>query len=83
MGTLAMQAVIDEAGQVTIPKDVRERLGLAPGNVVDFIVDDGSAVIRKVQPERVLEPDRFERLRGSLNLGMTTDEFMAILRGED
>lgn len=79
-----MQAVVDEAGQITIPKDVREKLGLAPGQLVDVVVSgQGSAIIRKVQRSESEEPDRFERLRGSLDLGMTTDEFMALIRGED
>ncbi|AMJ60751.1 AbrB/MazE/SpoVT family DNA-binding domain-containing protein [Bosea sp. PAMC 26642] len=79
-----MQAVVDDAGQIILPKDVRDKLGLKPGNVVDVVADDeGAAVIRKVSGVQNVEPDRFERMRGSLNLGMTTDEFMALIRGED
>lgn len=79
-----MQAVVDEAGRIIIPKDVSDKLGLTPGEFVDVVANDhGAAVIRKVSAVTTAAPDRFERLRGSLKLGMTTDEFMAMMRGND
>ncbi|MBX9910064.1 MAG: AbrB/MazE/SpoVT family DNA-binding domain-containing protein [Beijerinckiaceae bacterium] len=79
-----MQAVVDKAGRIILPKDVSDKLGLAPGNVVDVLADDhGAAIIRKASGIATTNPDRFERLRGSLKLDMTTDEFMAMMRGDD
>lgn len=72
-------------GQVTIPKDMRERLGLKPGAEVEFFVgDDGELVLRgKRRPlTREEQKSRFAAIRGTLNLGMTTDEFMRFLRGD-
>jgi len=40
-------ATMSSKGQTVIPKAIRERLGLRPGDVLDFVVqDDGDVVIR-------------------------------------
>lgn len=72
---------ITAKGQVTIPKRLRDYLGVAPGSEIDFeLTEDGRVFLRAGdQPPR----DRFARLRGSAKLGMTTDELMALTRGED
>lgn len=36
-----MKAVISEKGQVTIPKPLRDRLGLRPGHILDFTEEPG------------------------------------------
>jgi AbrB family looped-hinge helix DNA binding protein len=68
-------------GQVTLPKRLRDHLGLKPGSDVDFeLAEDGRVFLktRNQAPE-----SRFARLRGSAGPGMTTDEIMALTRGED
>jgi antitoxin PrlF len=70
-----MRATVSEKGQVTIPKRLRERLGIRPGALLEFEERDGSLVARKVVPG-----DAFEELYGSLELGMSTDEFISLLR---
>jgi antitoxin PrlF len=68
-------------GQVTIPKRLRDHLGLKPGSDIDFeLAEDGRVFLRTYPqtPER-----RFARLRGTAKPGMTTDELMALTRGED
>lgn len=67
-------------GQVTIPKRLRDYLGLKPGSSIAFeLADDGRVFLKTGdQPTQ----DRFASLRGSLKLGMTTDEFMRLLRGD-
>ena len=67
-------------GQVTIPKRVRELLGIGPGSKVDFErAPDGRIVLVK-QGKKV--PSRFAKLRGRAGKGMSTDEIMALMRGE-
>jgi antitoxin PrlF len=68
-------------GQVTIPRRLRDHLGLKPGSDVDFdIAEDGRVYLRT----RDKAPEsRFARIRGSAKGGMTTDELMALTRGED
>jgi antitoxin PrlF len=68
-------------GQVTIPKPVREKLGLKPGDEVTFELGaDGAVVIRKAGGKP--KPSRFAKLRGSAGPGLTTDQIMALTRGE-
>jgi antitoxin PrlF len=68
-------------GQVTIPKRLRDHLGLKPGSDIDFELADDGRVFLKTHEEA--PESRFARLRGSAKLGMTTDELMALTRGED
>jgi AbrB family looped-hinge helix DNA binding protein len=71
-------------GQVTIPKKVREALGLSPGDGVDFGVDAaGNVVIRKAGGRPRRKRDRFEAARGKAQIKWRTDELMALLRNGD
>ena len=73
-----MATTVTSKGQVTIPKPVREHLGIAPGSKVEFrCAADGSIVIEKAGEPR--PKSRFAELLGSAGPGMTTDE---LLRGE-
>ena len=57
------KATITSKGQLTIPKQVRERLGLKPGDRLAFDLDD-DAILLRVEKRRTLE-----ELRGSLPAG--------------
>jgi antitoxin PrlF len=74
-------------GQVTIPKRVRDALGLKPGDGVDFIVEPGGEVVlRRAGPPGAAEarPDRFDRARGSATYKWpSTDEYMKFIRGDE
>jgi AbrB family looped-hinge helix DNA binding protein len=73
-------------GQVTIPKPIRDRLGLTPGSRVEFVTDDaGRVLLQKAADATTPGLDRFERLIGcGTDLkGMGTDEIMRLLRGDD
>jgi antitoxin PrlF len=73
---------VTRKGQVTIPKPVRDRLGIGPGSKVDFeVAEDGRAFLRRVG-KPTLSPSYFERMRGTATSGLTTDEIMALTRGE-
>jgi AbrB family looped-hinge helix DNA binding protein len=45
-----MRSVVSEKGQVTIPKSLRDKLGLHPGQVLDFETRNGLLVGRKAEP---------------------------------
>lgn len=64
-------------GQVTIPKPIREELGLQPGDEVTFEETDEGIVIRKDVGE-----NRFEKWRGAATTDQTVTERMDELRGE-
>jgi AbrB family looped-hinge helix DNA binding protein len=73
-------------GQVTIPKRVREHLGIRPGSGVEFEVDPkGDVLLRKAGPpsKRTRPRSRFAALRGTRKTGLSTDEIMDLLRGYD
>ena len=72
-------------GQVTIPKRVRDAGGLKPGKPVNVEFVDGKVV---VSPARKVPDNEFEkrlrRARAKFDIGgMTTDEFMKLMRGGD
>ncbi len=68
-------------GQVTIPKLVRDRLGVKPGDEVAFeMAADGRVTIAKAKGKP--KASRFEALRGHAGKGMTTAQIMALTRGE-
>jgi AbrB family looped-hinge helix DNA binding protein len=76
-----MATTVTSKGQVTIPKPVRDHLGIGPGSQVSFrLVEDGSIVIEKTDGTR--QPSRFAKLVGIAGPGPTTDELMEMLRGE-
>jgi AbrB family looped-hinge helix DNA binding protein len=77
-----MAVKVTRKGQVTIPKPVRDRLGISAGTKVDFeLAEDGRAFLRRVG-KRTIRPSRFTRMRGTATSGLTTDEIMALTRGD-
>ena len=76
-----MTTTVTSKGQVTIPKRVRDLLGIGPGSVIDFERGaDGRIVLTKVGKKA--RPSRLARLRGHAGKGLTTDQIMAMTRGE-
>ncbi|WP_115734389.1 AbrB/MazE/SpoVT family DNA-binding domain-containing protein [Aminobacter aminovorans] len=76
-----MPTTVTAKGQVTIPKPVRELLGIVPGSRVDFRrAADGSVVITRADKKQ--PPSRFAKLRGHAGTGLDTDAIMALTRGE-
>ncbi len=77
-----MPATVTSKGQVTIPKPIRDRLGIKPRTKVAFSLDkDGRAFIQAEDAARAMT-SRFERLRGTAKTRLSTDEIMALTRGE-
>lgn len=74
-----MNAAVSERGQITIPKKVRDELGLVPGSILDFREENGQMIVRKVP-----QTDPLERWRGKgrLPADLTVDAYLARSRGE-
>ncbi|HZU09788.1 MAG TPA: AbrB/MazE/SpoVT family DNA-binding domain-containing protein [Pseudacidobacterium sp.] len=75
---------ITSKGQVTIPQEVRNRLGLLPHTEVEFEIAGDYALIRKAR--RAANPASrgnraVELLRGTSDVRMSTDEIMSLTRG--
>lgn len=68
-------------GQVTIPKDLRDELGIGAGSEVAFERKADTLVVRKVDGAAGRGRQIAERLRGRGDVAMTTDEIMALTRG--
>ncbi len=76
---------ITSKGQVTIPQEIRNRLGLLPNTEVEFELAGDHARIRKAQrlPGGSARGRlAVELLRGSADIRMSTDEILALTRGE-
>jgi AbrB family looped-hinge helix DNA binding protein len=73
---------VTRKGQVTIPKRVRDHLGIEPGSVINFELGANGRVVLTVAGAEP-KPSRFERFRGIAKTKLTTDELMAMLRGDD
>jgi AbrB family looped-hinge helix DNA binding protein len=41
---------LSSKGQITIPREIREKLGLEPGHLVAYLVRDGEVVLKRVEP---------------------------------
>jgi AbrB family looped-hinge helix DNA binding protein len=79
-----MTTTVTSKGQVTIPKRVRDVSGVKPGKSVVVEYVDGKVVVRPVGRVGKSEfKKRLEKVRGTLKLGMTTDEYMKMMRGDD
>ena len=73
---------ITSKGQVTIPADIREKAGLLPETEVEFALERGRVVLRKIPGKSGRGHRLVEAMRGRGTVKMTTDEIMALTRGE-
>ena len=82
---LSMATTLTVKGQVTIPKHIRDAVGLTPGTRVEFVIDDrGNVVIEKADRVRATDiQDRFSAAIGKATIPWRSDELMRLLRGED
>ena len=72
---------ITSKGQVTIPLPVRQKAGLLPHTEVEFVLSGKRVYIEKV-PGSSRGRRLIEAMRGKGTVRMTTDEIMALTRGE-
>lgn len=71
---------VSEKGQVTIPKELREALGIGAGTQVAFERADDAIVVRKVEGGSNRGRDMVNRLRGRGDVRLSTEEIMALTR---
>ena len=80
-------STITSKGQITLPKPLRERLGLAPGAQVDFVVNASGEVVLKPAKKPLAKAAQAYRaalisVSGSADRRFaSTDEFMQFVRG--
>ncbi len=71
-----MKVIVSEKGQVTLPKKLRDRMGLRKAQVLDFHEEGGRLIATKVASQ-----DAVQSVYGILKLGRSTDKKIAQLRG--
>ena len=81
-----MSTTLTLKGQVTIPKPIRDAMGLTPGTAIDFALNQhGEVVLQKAIDPKVpnAKPpkDRFESARGQADVTWRTKALMDLLRG--
>ena len=74
-----MSGKVTTKGQVTIPQEIRDRLGIHPGATVEFSVRGDVVSLRKARGTG-RGASIVSRLRGAGTAGLTTDEIMALTR---
>jgi len=74
---------ITSKGQVTIPVEIREQLGLLPDTEVEFSIDRGAVRMRKAGRPSGRSRGRaiVEHMRGRGTGTMTTAQIMRLMRG--
>ncbi|MCP4752929.1 MAG: AbrB/MazE/SpoVT family DNA-binding domain-containing protein [Proteobacteria bacterium] len=70
-----MKAIVADRGQVTIPKKIRDSLGIVPQTVLEFHEENG-----KLIAEKATEEDPVTQVLGCISLTKDTDAIMDELR---
>lgn len=75
---------ITSKGQVTIPLVIRQKAGLLPNTEVDFVIKGNTVqIIKAADSERSRGNKLIARLRGKATVKMSTDDIMALTRGDE
>jgi AbrB family looped-hinge helix DNA binding protein len=73
---------ITSKGQVTIPRELRERFGLGPGAEVEVVAGESGALVRSVAP-RSRGAELVARLRDRADGGLGAEAVLRLTRGDD
>jgi AbrB family looped-hinge helix DNA binding protein len=74
---------VSEKGQVTIPIEIRQLLGIVPETELELDVVGDEIRVRKAAGRQRRGRELVGRLRGRGSVRMTTEEIMALTRGEE
>lgn len=77
-----MSKKISTKGQVTIPRDIRERFGFVPDTEIEFVVKGRTVqIVKSAAPRRESRGSKIvRRLRGKASVTLSTDQIMALTR---
>lgn len=73
---------ITTKGQVTIPIDIREQLGLLPHSEIEFVVKGEKAFLQKKSKRNMRGQAIIQRMRGKGTIKLSTDQIMSLTRGK-
>lgn len=74
---------ITTKGQVTIPRDIREALGIVPSSEVEFVREGDRVWLRKRKPGAARGRSLVAGMRGRATARMSTEEILRLTRGDD
>ena len=74
---------VTSKGQVTIPREIRRQLGIVSQTEVEFLIEHDTVTLRLAQSVPTRGKRIVDSLRGRATVKMTTDEIMALTRGEE
>lgn len=72
-----MRSTISSKGQITVPVEIRERLGLVPGTGIEFELRDEEVLLRK----GTSDSHPVDRVWSTLRLERPVDEILDEMRG--
>ena len=72
---------ITSKGQVTIPIEIREKMGLLPDTEVEFKITGNAVSLKRVESLSKRSRDLLSRMRRKATVKMTTDEILSLTRG--
>lgn len=73
---------VTDKGQVTVPIEIRRKMGIFPNTEVEFAISGQEVILRKMPHQKKRGQCLVEQMRGRATVKMTTDEIMALTRGE-
>lgn len=71
---------ITSKGQITIPQDIRDEMGLLPNTEVEFEIKGNVVVLKKVERKSRRGQRLLSAMRGKATVRMSTDEILALTR---
>ena len=72
---------ITSKGQVTIPIDIREKMGFLPNTSIRFVIKNKRVYLEKEKTEKSTRGKLLiQAMRGKGDINLTTDEIMALTR---
>jgi antitoxin PrlF len=74
---------VTSKGQVTIPRHIRQKLGITPASDVEFVIEGNVVLLRAGDGTQSRGKRIVNSLKGRATVRMTTDEIMALTRGEN
>jgi AbrB family looped-hinge helix DNA binding protein len=72
---------ITSKGQVTIPIEIREKMGLLPDTEVEFKIIGNTVSLKRVESLSKRSRDLLDRMRRKATVKMTTNEILSLTRG--
>jgi len=72
---------VTSKGQVTIPIEIREKLGLLPDSEVEFVLEGNTVCVRKMPDQKRRGRALVQHLTGRIRGRLSTDQIMALTRG--